>query len=116
MANSSIDETLKSLNDKYRQKDYDAVVKLLLDNKSKFDDGIFHYNLGSTYLKKGNLPAARFHFEKSLSKGYFAPHLYKNLSTVKERLSSQTFERSQSFKDQTFLQSLNVPIYYFYTF
>ena len=115
MANPNTEQTLKSLQSKYEVKDYDGVIKLLLENKSVFHEGIFHYNLGTAYLKKENFPAARLHFEKSLAKGHIGPHLFKNLEATKKKISAYTFESSRSMKDEIFSQSLSVPIYYFHT-
>lgn len=115
MSNNTTDVIFKSLDELYISGDYDAVISKILENKAKISPGIFHYNLGTAYLKKGELAVARFHLEKSFSKGYVTPQLSKNLSTTKNRLNVEEIESSSSFSDKLIDYSTLIPKEGFYS-
>lgn len=79
-------------------KEYAQARELVLKHKDEFALEIFHYNLGTLYLKEKQFPAARYHFEKALHLGLVDARLKKNLNTTIKGLSISTPELS--FKDQ----------------
>lgn len=83
MPDTSTDQLLKSLESNYVKGEYDKALDLLLENRNLFDSGLYHFNLGTLYIKKKDYPIGRFHLEKSLKDGFYTKELKKNLSTVK---------------------------------
>lgn len=116
MSYSSTKNFIQSVEEAYTKGDYDLVIKELLENKSNLDMGIFHYNLGTAYLKKGSLAVSRFHLEKAYNAGYLNPGLVKNLSVVKGRLSVQEVETSDHIFDNVLAASKSIPTSAFYSF
>ncbi|MCB9060632.1 MAG: hypothetical protein H6622_03820 [Halobacteriovoraceae bacterium] len=83
---NTINSTLKSLEDLYLEKKYDALIDNLIEHKNVFYTGHFHYNLGTVYLKKGNYPAARYQFEMALKSNFKRQEVFHNLKFVEESL------------------------------
>ena len=85
MAYSNTTDILKAAQDTYLKGDYDQSIGLMLKNKDSLDQGLFHYNLGSMYLKKNELGPARLHFEKAKKEDFSYPMLWNNLEYVKHQ-------------------------------
>lgn len=113
MGDTSTKDILKTLESKYLKQDFEGLLGDLLQNKDKFDPGIFHYNLGTIYSKTGNLGAARYHLEKSLSKGFSNQSSLKNLSTVKSQLKTIGAIPEESIKDSFYNFSVGYPSDFF---
>jgi hypothetical protein len=73
---------------------FDNLKKQLVEKKNDYSLGQFHFNLGTVYLKEGNLSAARYNLEKSLSEDYINVRSITNLHTTKKELSKKSFEHS----------------------
>ncbi len=94
MANSKADEILKEAQQFYVNKDYDSALSVIRKGKGNLSPGLFHYNLGSIYLKKGELGPARLHLEKAKLSDFNYPMLWKNLKYIKSQ--SQVFDPTKS--------------------
>lgn len=102
----SSDQSFEQL---YLNKDYKTAVDYLLKNKQLFSSGTFHYNLGTTYSKLGDLAAARYHLEKSIQEGYVNSSSLNNLSFVKSKLDVDDINTSNSFFDQSMNVATSLP-------
>ena len=78
---------LKTLQDHYINKKYDLAVDYMLQNKHKFSKDVYHYNLGTILVKKGELAQARYHLEKSKTLGFKSSLAKNNLEYVVEKLN-----------------------------
>ena len=108
-------ELSKLLKELYTKGDYDAYIKKLSLSKDYYREDTYHYNLGTAYLKKGELAASRYHLEKSVQNGALQPGVYKNLDTVLNRLELGTLEGSRYMTDRTLSYALDVPGDFFLT-
>lgn len=86
----------------------DEAIEKTLDHKNQMDLGHFHYNLGSLYLKKGDLGAARINLEKAIKEGFSLPMAYSNLRYIKNQNTIIDSSRSTSLEGRTadFLSSV----------
>ena len=66
MTDTNTNPQPKSVEELYLSGDLEAAIDLALSQKSQMEPGHFHYNLGSLYLKKGDLGAARLNLEKAI--------------------------------------------------
>ncbi|OIQ18262.1 MAG: hypothetical protein BM556_08345 [Bacteriovorax sp. MedPE-SWde] len=82
MANTNINKTVKELEQLYLDAKYDDLRNKLVNDRDSLSPGLFHYNLGTTLAKQGNLAAARYNLEKSKILGFEHPALSKNLKSV----------------------------------
>ncbi|CAN0054173.1 unnamed protein product, partial [Chrysoparadoxa australica] len=94
MPTANSKEILNSAKTYYLNGDYEAAKNAVLEGKPHLDSGLFHYNLGSIYLKMGKLGPARFHLEKAKTEGFSYPMLWKNLTYVKAQ--SQVLDPTKS--------------------
>jgi len=76
-------EILNTAKKFYLNGDYESAKSTILEGKSQLDPGLFHYNLGSIFLKMGKLGPARYNLEKAKQEGFSYPMLWKNLDFVK---------------------------------
>jgi len=95
MENQEMKDILGDLEKNYLNSEYDTSLKNILANKDKFDPGVFYYNSGTLYIKKGNYPVARYHLEKAIKKGYINSKVYNNLNTVKNYLGVESSSQSK---------------------
>ena len=99
-----------SFEDLYLKKDYKGAANYLLQNKQQMSSGIFHYNLGTVYAKMGDLPAARFHLEKSIKEGYINSSSLNNLAYIKTKLQVDDLSTSPEWQDQLMNATLAFPM------
>ncbi|MFN8371087.1 MAG: SH3 domain-containing protein [Bacteriovoracaceae bacterium] len=102
-----MDELLKTVTDHYTKAEYDKGIDLLLKNKEKFDSGLFHYNLGTFFLKKENYAVARFHLEKAAKLGFLNKSLYNNLSYAQDKLNVTMLEKSDKLLENVLYSFLD---------
>ncbi len=111
MANNSTTNILKSVEELYLKKQYEEAIDTLLKHKDTFNSGLFHYNLGSLYLKMGNVGAARYNLEKSKDNGFNLTLVNKNLSVIKQSTNIVGLERSDSIYEQAIGYSIDKSSY-----
>jgi tetratricopeptide (TPR) repeat protein len=109
MSNSNTNELLKSLETLYTKANYQEAIDLLLKNKESFDPALFHYNLGSIYLKNKNLPIARYHLEKATHLGFTSSEVLNNLKVTEHGLNLTSVETTGSWSTDYFYQALFLP-------
>jgi len=113
MGNNNIEKVTKSplqqFEEFYANKQFVEAKNILLQNKQQFDSGIFHYNLGTTYAKLGDLGASRFNLEKALHHGFNNSKSTNNLNYVLEKLQVEDLTTSDSIKDRTMSWLLSNP-------
>ncbi len=109
MANNNIPQILKSLETKYSQKEYGEAIDLLLKNKDGLDPGLFSFNLGTLYAKKGDFATARYHLENSISKGFLNSFTVKNHNFILAKLNANYNYYRESLIDTAMSYSLALP-------
>lgn len=113
MKNSSTENILEDFQNHYLKGEYSAARELLLKNKSLFDQGVFHYNLGTVFLKEKEFAVARYHLEKAVKKGFLNGRTLNNLELSREKLSVKIIENSQSVLSNSFAKLVSAPSSFF---
>lgn len=90
MADTSTNKHVKELEQLYLDGKYDDLKSKLIKDRDSLSPGVFHYNLGTVFAKKGNLAAARYNLEKAKSLGFEHPALNKNLNSILETVEVKT--------------------------
>lgn len=117
MINTSTDPILKSLETTFLSGNYDAFHEKIIANKSKFDQKVFYYNIGTLFLKKKNFALARYHLEKSINLGWVGPQVLNNLNESKGQLYySYNQGDDEIFIDKVFQSTLSLPPSIFLSF
>lgn len=58
------------------------------------DPGLYHFNMGTMLLKKGELSFGRYHLELAIKNGYYTTESMKNLESSRVLLGVDQFEES----------------------
>lgn len=101
-----------SLESSYFAGDTQASIKKLLEMKDQFSDGVYFYNLGTLYAKKGDFSLARYHLEKSFKSGFYSPRMFHNLKYVEEHLGIQQV-RDHSLYEKIIFNAIEYPPIFF---
>lgn len=113
MGNTNTQKTTKSseatFEELYSKQDYKSAINSLLHNKQQFDSGTFHYNLGTTYAKLGDIGAARLHLELAIQKGMYNTETINNLRYVVSKFDGEDITTSSSLIDSSLNFTLNIP-------
>jgi hypothetical protein len=109
MSDHSTTELLKSLEGLYLKGNYQGAKELLLQNKSKMDEGHFHYNMGTLYSKLKYNAAGRYHFEKAIHSGFVNTEVLNNLQVVNSRLALRDLSNSKRVSDRSMNVALDIP-------
>ncbi len=112
MPDSKADQILKSAEEFYVNQDYDSALSVILKAKSDLDPGLFHYNLGSIYLKMEQLGPARFHLEKAKNFGFSYPMLWKNLKYIKAQPQVLDPTKSKNFQEFFVGKVIDTPMFF----
>lgn len=110
MSESKAEQILKNAEQFYIKKDYESALSVILESKDKLDPGLFHYNLGSLYLKKGELGPARFHLERAKDSGFSYPMLWKNLKYIQEQPQVLDPVKSKDMQEFFVGKTMDVPL------
>jgi hypothetical protein len=92
-------ELIKQFESLYSNGNYKEAKDLLLLNKDQFALGVFHYNLGTLYLKNQEIPEARFNLELALQNGLQKPSVWKNHEYVMTKVAQNDLAKSGSLVD-----------------
>jgi tetratricopeptide (TPR) repeat protein len=103
-----IETVVERFKTSYLNEDWDKAHEILIKNKQSFHKGLFHYNLGTVLFKKGELAAARFHFEKSIKNGYYKNNSIHNLQVVKNQLNTETYEKPMTKWEENYMIVSNI--------
>ena len=109
MNDPNINNVLKSLEGLYLAGKFPQAQALLLEHKDFFLPSLFHYNLGTIYLKQHHYPLARFHLEKSFYLGNTDVATWHNLALVKEKLMVKDLSNSPYWRDQAWDLAKSIP-------
>ena len=109
MSNSSTMEALKASQQLYIDGEFDKAIEKTLEAKESMDSGLFHYNLGSMYLKKGELGPARFHMEKAKSLNFSYPMLWKNLNFINAQREVLDPKKTKIFSEKFIGHYMDIP-------
>ena len=103
------EEILKTSQNYYLMGDFDSAKNVILEGKSSLDQGLFHYNLGSIYLKMGSLGVSRYHLEKANAEGFTYPMLWKNLKYIKAQQQVYDPTKSNDFYEIVVGKTMDAP-------
>ena len=85
------DSTLGSLSEEldalYQKKEFGAYIEKLKDHRESIHETVFHYNLGTAYLKLDQLGLGRFHLEKLKKLGVLDGRVNKNLDFARSKIA-----------------------------
>ncbi len=87
-------DVIKSFEQHYLKEDFAKALELLQKHQTNFAPEVWHYNLGTLYLKLNDPALGRFHLEKALQLGKSDAALYKNLQTAKTLVRAELYEKS----------------------
>ena len=112
---NTVNKIIEDFNQYYASNELDKAIKLIEENKYKFDAANYHFYLGAALAKKGDLPIARFSLEKSMKLGNIDPKLSNNLDYVVEKLELTKLEESEGLKDFTLITTSHLSSQFFLT-
>ncbi|MBL7664163.1 MAG: hypothetical protein JNM93_03440 [Bacteriovoracaceae bacterium] len=101
---------MKSLQELYLNKDYQSLTEQLVKSREAFTDDAYYYNLGTVKFKQGDIAAARYYFEKSLSSGNFSSSLLHNLFVTNKNLQTSVYEEPVVYTDYLYQYSSLYPM------
>lgn len=110
MSGTKAEHLLKDAEQFYINKDYESALSVILSSKDSLDPGLFHYNLGSVYLKKGDLGPARYHLEKAMDNGFSYPMLWKNLKFIQKQPQVLDPVKSNNLQELFIGKVLDIPM------
>ena len=83
MAKYTTDELLKLAESHYLKKEYDNALTIFLENRELIDSpALWHFNVGTLYLKKESLGLARFHLEKARDSFELGKIAQRNIDSI----------------------------------
>lgn len=101
---------LKTSQQLYIDGDFDKAIENTLSLKEKLDAGLFHYNLGSLYLKKGELGPARYHMEKAKKQDFTYPMLWNNLKFINSQREVLDPTKSKVLSEKMIGHYMDIPL------
>lgn len=96
MSDDNMGNVLKSVQEQYIQKEYSKAIDGLLAKKENLEPSLFHYNLGTLYIKEGNMGAARYNLEKSKSLGFNNSLVSKNIQFIESQSQVVSLTKSEN--------------------
>jgi len=105
MMNNKV-EHIQSL---YRAKEFKKGIEFLQNHRADFSPEVYHYNLGTFFLKDNQAPVARLHFEQAKALGFGNSILENNLKVAKQKLNVISIEQPLTLEKKTmdFFESVN---------
>ncbi len=97
----------------YLNKDFSAYVEKLLEHKDNINAVVFHYNLGTAYLKMDNVALGRFHLEKAKYLGIIDGRVNRNLDYAKSKLTSLDIDNGHSLWENSVNVFVNLNLQYY---
>ena len=99
MEDTTIEDTLKTVEALYVQKDYANALKTLEANQSKISSGLWHYNMGTVYAGMREFGKARFHLLQAEREGFVSKESEQNLELVEKALDTTRLEKPLAWSD-----------------
>ena len=106
MEDTTIEDTLKTVEAFYVQKDYSSALRTLEANKSKISAGLWHYNMGTVHAGMKDWPQARFHFLRAQQEGFVSKESQQNLELAESALEISRLEKPMAWSDYAIKASL----------
>lgn len=116
MANYNMQDILKAAQGHYIKGEFENSLQIIRQNKDHLDPGLFHYDLGSIYLKMNNFGPARFHLEKAKNDGFTYPMVWNNLSYVKLQPGVTDPAQSRDWKEYSTANAMDIPLSFYLAF
>jgi hypothetical protein len=113
MSNTNTNTLLKSVEEIYLKGDYKQAIDTLIKSKGTLQPGLFHYNLGTLYLKMGRLGPSRYNLEKANKIGFSNPLVKNNINYIRKQESIISVGESGSLIDKTFFHINEASSYQF---
>ena len=99
MEDTTIEDTLKTVESLYIQKDYANALKILVAKQSELPSGLWNYNMGTVYAAMENWPLARLHLLRADILGTGSQEAVQNLELVESKLDVENLEKPLSLSD-----------------
>jgi tetratricopeptide (TPR) repeat protein len=93
------DQALNKLEKLYKDGDFDGAKSFLESSKENFKKDLYYYNLGTIYIKKGELGKARFYLELAKEYGFKSSMVDNNIEFIKKELGVTSLEQNQPVLD-----------------
>ena len=87
-----MNDILKPLEQLYINAKFDEGIKLLKDNQTSLEGDIYHYNLGTFYLKNSQAVESRYHLEMAKKLKFDQGMVDNNIAYTKEQLGLERVE------------------------
>jgi hypothetical protein len=110
MSDNSTMNILKVSQQLYIDGDFDKAIEKTLASKDQIEAGLFHYNLGTLYLKKGDLGPARYHMEKAKKQSFSYPMLWNNLKVINSHSEVIDPTKSKVFTEKFVGHYMDLPL------
>jgi hypothetical protein len=110
MKDNSIEMNLKSLEPLYVEGKWAELIDSLNNMKAELPTGLYHYNLGTALIGRGDVGAGRYHLEVAMREGFYNNLVINNINTVKQGLP-QVYESKMS---HYFWKAIEVPKDFYY--
>lgn len=99
MEDTTIEDTLKTVEAFYVQKDYANALRTLEANKSKISTGLWHYNMGTIHAGMKEWARARYHFLQAEKEGFVSKEAEQNLELAETALDISRLEKPLAWSD-----------------
>lgn len=99
MEDTTIEDTLKTVETLYAQKEFQSALDLLMANKKSISPGLWNYNVGTVYAGLNEWPLARYHLLMAEREGFISKESGINLDLVEEKLEISRLEKPFGWSD-----------------
>lgn len=114
MEKYSTEELLKLAESHYQKSEYDNALNVLMENRQIIESpSLWHFNVGSIYLKKNELGLARYHLEKSTHSFDVGKLAKKNINVLVKNDRIIDITKSNNTYENFIAQSLNLGVWDF---
>lgn len=111
MLDTNTNVLLKSVQDLYTKGDYDQAIDVLIKAKEQLEPGLFHFNLGTLYLKVDRLGAARYNLEKSKKLGFYDAVVKNNIDVIRQNSELTDISNTESLWEGFLYKTIDLPPY-----
>ncbi len=109
MATSDPRQLLQSVQSLYLEGDYQGAIETLTQGGEQLGQGLFHFNLGTLYLKNEQWGLGRYHLEKALKAGLVSEAQYHNLRLASSQPGLANLATSPQWSERALNTALSVP-------
>jgi len=116
MKDHSTQDILKAAQGYYLKGEFENSLKIIRQNKDNLDSGLFHYDIGSIYLKMNDFGPARYHLEKAKKEGFSYPMAWNNLNYIKLQPGVIDPTQSKDWREYTTANIMDIPFSFYFAF